>query len=84
MAESQDLQQRQQGEWNEQPDEERRKKRHPGRRICAVAVRHNQRDKGDGDGRDRYPKPRSLLAKQIHWVCRWGKYSKSEFVVQSS
>ena len=31
MAESQDLQQRQQGEWNEQPDEERRKKRHPGR-----------------------------------------------------
>jgi len=63
VAEGEDRQQRQQAERDEQADEERGKKCHPRRSVCAVAVWDEQRQERDGDGRDRYPKPSSLLAK---------------------
>jgi len=63
MAEGKDREQRRQAERHQQADKERGQKRHPCGRIRAVAVRHKQGDQSDGDSRNRYPKPGSLMAK---------------------
>jgi hypothetical protein len=66
VADGQDGQQWQQGERDKQTDEESGEKRHPGRSVRRRSVGDEQRKEGDGDGRDRYPKPSSLPAKEGH------------------
>jgi len=75
VTERKDRQQRQQAERDQQANEERGKKRHPGGGVCALAVGDEQGNEGDGDSRDRYPEPSSLLAKCVHSETRWAEYS---------
>src|ERR1700687_495772 len=66
VAEGEDWKEWQEAERNQKPDKERWKQRHPRGSICRLAVGDEQRKDGDGDGRDRYPEPGSLVAKNVH------------------
>ena len=76
VADGKDWQQREQAERDKQADKVGGKQRHPSGGVRGLAVRDEQRKDGDGDGRDRYPEPRALMAKCFHWVSCWAKYIK--------
>ena len=63
MTKRKDGQERKKAERNQQSDKESRKKREPRRCVSDLAVRNEQREYSDGDGRKCDPEPCPLTDK---------------------